>query len=257
MESKDQEKCKHERKDRRGTTATTWRWTCKDCGKKEFGYKSDPTSLPSSSPMTASSASSMSSSMAALQVMKLMNATMEIQHEMGEVVDLNKLDKIYGKCRALVEHDLATSTPSTTKAEASRASSSSHTTWQVGDGSVMEDGVHKGKTFQHVYENEQNYTKGMLGKYLRDQLKSEGIKKYCQYAHQRQQAQKTAFMIMDQNPGMAEIDDVSSMVAVLDTGCNHTCHGQKWMERFMKRAGCHYEIESPTVTSVELEVKLK
>ena len=32
--------CAHEEKDYRGTTATTWRWTCKLCGHKESGTKS-------------------------------------------------------------------------------------------------------------------------------------------------------------------------------------------------------------------------
>lgn len=33
MKSKAKEECNHDNKDFRGSTGTTWKWTCKDCGR--------------------------------------------------------------------------------------------------------------------------------------------------------------------------------------------------------------------------------
>lgn len=46
MEHKDRGDCSHHEKDFRGTTATTWKWRCKDCGHQESGYKQLWTHLP-------------------------------------------------------------------------------------------------------------------------------------------------------------------------------------------------------------------
>ena len=240
METHNQEDCKHVRKDRRGSTATTWKWKCKDCGKKESGRKSEATSTSSTTPFSSSMATSASTSTATRQVVAMMDLTLEIQEEMGHSVPLSRLDKIYEKCKASVAKGLS--------AEASQSSAAtkeevktSRAAEEVSGDSIMTEGVHKGKKFSEIYDKEANYVKSMIAKCQSGHLKSEAIKKFADYAMQRKELEKysRAYMFA----GDEVLDDEFYMVAILDTGCNHTCHGQRWMERYMKSVGQHFELE--------------
>ena len=118
METRDRNECPHVRKDfRGGTTGTSWKWTCKDCGESRTGYKqpgqtgeaawrayetSTPPSLPgvSSSGYTPSPASPHVTDEPG-QVIELMQIAIGVQYDLTNhnPIGAEQLDVIYNKCR--------------------------------------------------------------------------------------------------------------------------------------------------------------
>lgn len=94
-------------------------------------------------------------------------------------------------------------------------------------------GVHKGRSFKMVYAYEKTYVKGIISKHANDNIKDVQFAKYCM----GRQAEETgsAYMVHD-----SEIPD--ELYVILDTGCNNTCHGSRWMDKFKNYMGMQPEL---------------
>lgn len=242
--------CTHEEKDFRGTTATTWRWKCKRCGHQEKGSKKPAETGQEASrrtstgtPTTSSMPSPSADAVNAEQVMQLFNNTIQLQKELGVQVGLKELDKIYSKCRAMVE---PTSGTTTTTGEASsnlpRTTPDAWMPFTEDEVSVhhlasMKQGVHKGIPFKTLFEKEVTYTASMLKKFQNGHLKDPDLILYCRYVAGRKIQQSVSYMSL-QDDQQDEIDyEDDEVYAIIDTGCNNTCHGSRWMEKYQRVMG--------------------
>ena len=274
MKTEEAGDCKHEDKDFRGTTATTWKWTCKRCGHSEKGVK-----RPGQTGLEASSKASLQGSGAgegrspcqsdrwcvkpdsatrsletggdddAKKVTLLMLSTLELQEELGVQVQLDQLDRIYHKCKDFVEKGRQTQQFKTSMTTRSSMPSTTPTPnlsaeelQQLG-AKVLKSGAHKGKSFKEVYEREASYSKSMVAKMLSGALKDEVTREFAKYAQAMTEGTSEAYMSILQ-PIEEEDDGTEPIVAVLDTGCNNSCHGDRWMKKFQEMIGVEVKTET-------------
>eukprot|EP00435_Cladocopium_sp_Y103_P032824 s1828_g8.t1 len=270
METEHRGACEHKDKDFRGTTATTWKWVCKACGHQETGSKK-----PGQSGRQASSSQSVAAGLhlpvapagggyasggprqahgGPRQVMELMQLQADLHVEVGG----DQLDRIYQRCRqyvystatrAVEANPDAQGHPVTAPAAASSVGTrhsaegetrhESSSTTATGDDTVMVSGTHQGKTFGWIFQHEASYTKMMISKNQSERLRDPHLISYALYAEDRKRrgATSTAFMSQPQE----DVEDEDYMLAVLDTGCNNTCHGDKWMEKYQQLIGRQLE----------------
>ena len=91
-------------------------------------------------------------------------------------------------------------------------------------------GEFKGLTFLHVYRNQKSYVDWCLdqaGKAPRQ------LKEFITYI-QRKNTTRLGYMAV--NALTSEASE-THLIAVLDSGCNKTCHGDRWLERYLKVTG--------------------
>ena len=248
----DKEKCKHPTGTYRGSTATTWKWTCKSCGFTTSGHKKPgvnaKTASSASTPATTTSSSMPRSVVSADEedmvekIMQLFNHVVDMQTELGHAMTVEKLDKIYDKCKSRVVQNWRSSgssrqmpSPYTQAPTTPSRSPTSSSVSDIGHGEMrFNSGVHVGRTFIDVYQNEKRYIKFVMGMYTAGTLKDENLKQFVRYAMAKQAGQMgqedhEARALMVQN---VEDEGETSVIAVLDTGCNNTCHGSRWMEKY-------------------------
>eukprot|EP00435_Cladocopium_sp_Y103_P066563 s466_g28.t2 len=284
--------CAHAEKDYRGTTGTTWRWTCKLCGHKESGAKSpgesaryassrsagsvSPTpTTPIPTPSVAASPSSATSDedKDVDKIVDLVRHVVDVQREMGQNVSITHLDRIYDKCRSAVVNDPRRSSPpertsSARAAAAARSRSGSaprpgnatptsvapspepepEVDVRAMDGNVMYSGTYYGRTYVDIYDHEMNYVRAMIGKLRNGSLSNPHIINFAKYAYRRRQKDfpeqyppsPSAFMMTEDK--MTVDEGKQQILAILDTGCNNTCHGDRWMQKFAEINGYMPEI---------------
>ena len=97
---------------------------------------------------------------------------------------------------------------------------------------IIQTGAYRGLTFAAVYTKEVNYTGTMIGKLRTGALKDPELIRFATYA-QRRRAQPPSSPEAAAYAVNFDIPDGDEMVvAVLDTGCNNTCHGDGWARKF-------------------------
>lgn len=245
---KEEGECQHLEKDFRGTTGTTWRWKCKACGKVESGVKRG-----GESGYQASQAGEGPDGMeaeAVSRIIDMMRYTVEMQQELGFRVSVEQLDKIYYKCRDLVIGGSSlskSSTLTTTRANIQKGSQAPRPRGFTKEelvefrSRVLGSGVHKGRTFRAIYEKEKTYVKSIVTKYQSGNLKDSQLCELASYFIQEDDGGSVALMAgLDE--GQEDRED--EVVAVLDTGCNNTCHGDGWMRKFVRITGTE-PVEEP------------
>ena len=185
MKTEDVRDCDHADKDFRGTTSTTWKWTCKKCGHTEKGPKRPgQTGLEASSqasfqdvrsgegeapgqsdrwcakPDPASGSLATGGNDDAMKVAQLMMSTLELQQELGVKVQFDQLDRIYNKCKECVSRGRAkvqgVSLPSSTT-RTSAACPSEGDLQNIGK-KTFKAGAHEGKSYCEVFERESSYS---------------------------------------------------------------------------------------------------
>ena len=261
MEAKEPGDCSHHQKDFRSTTATTWKWKCKDCGHQESGMKKpgqkgyDAAALGTTSqscatvPTSGTRVAADKSSVDEVdRVMDLMMATIEVQKEMGNEVGFHQMDVIYQHCKDYIARKSAATssttfmaTSSTTKPASTRGGSratseraqSPPLRWAH---RIMEAGVHKGKTFTEIYENEKTYVKSIIAKNTTGNVSNQCLKDFAVFAKAELEKNTGKVAFMSQRD-LQEGDPENMLLAILDTGCNNTCHGSGWMVRFQELMG--------------------
>ena len=274
MKTEDVGECTHEEKDFRGTSATTWKWKCKRCGYSEKGVKK-----PGQSGLEASSKASsqdvrsgeglapcprdrwcarpdpVSGNLAtgeddAMKVTLLMLSTLELQQELGVPVQLEQLDRIYSKWKSFVERGRSNQQAMPSSSTASqKGASTTPTSPQISEEDIqrfgaktLKAGAHKGKSYKEVYEREHSYSKSMIAKMMSGALKDEGIREFARYAEARNASTSQAYMSILQ-PIQEDDEEAEPIVAVLDTGCNNSCHGDRWMAKFQTMVGVDVKTE--------------
>ena len=270
MKTEDVRDCDHADKDFRGTTSTTWKWTCKKCGHTEKGTK-----RPGQTGLEASSQASFqdvrsgegeapcqsdrwcakldpgSGSLAtggnddAMKVAQLMMSTLELQQELGVKVQFEQLDRIYNKCKEFVSRGRSkvpgvSSASSTTKT--SKGLPSEADIQEIGN-KTFKAGAHKGKTYHEVFERESSYSRSMVSKMHSGAVKDQSILEFARYVEARNATNMHSYMSILQ-PIQEEEDSSEPIVAVLDTGCNNSCHGDRWMARFQNMVGTEIKTEA-------------
>eukprot|EP00435_Cladocopium_sp_Y103_P037566 s3523_g10.t1 len=88
-------------------------------------------------------------------------------------------------------------------------------------------GEFRGRTFLDVFENEKPWCMGQ------SETKNRKLKEFVNYL-QRKTNPRLGFMAM--SGGGSEKD----LIAILDSGCNKTCHGEKWLTRYMETVDQHH-----------------
>ena len=210
--------CNHDEKDFRGTTATTWQWKCKKCGHKEKGSKKPAESGPeaaarSSTTPATSGTSTNQDAVSAEQVLQLFNNTIQLQKELGVQIGLKELDKIYNKCRSMVE---PTSGASMAAGTSSTSSPTQPGAWipfteeevALHHVATLRHGVHKGVSFKSLYDKETTYTASMLKKFQNGHIRDPDLILFCRYVAGRKLLQSVSYMaLQDEQSDENEIED--------------------------------------------------
>ena len=274
MKTASPNECKHQDRDYRGSTGTTWKWKWKTCGHSETGEKSPgetarsassrAPSVQASSPTSpivtphvtpSSSAATSDEDHDVDKIVDLMRHVVNIQRDMGQRVSLHQLDKIYERCRSNVVNDCRKSKMQTS--ERSRSGSVNRSpaagtptsvapspSGEVQDVRTLDSqklltGAYAGRTYADLYVNEMNHRKAMIGKLKNGSLSNPLIINYAKYATRRSEdehrAGSSSAYMMTEDDMPAEHD--KQIFAILDTGCNNTCHGDRWMQRYAEING--------------------
>ena len=117
----------------------------------------------------------------------------------------------------------------------------SPSTAATGDGTLLSSGIHQGKMYAWVYQDETAYTKMLISKNQNDRLRDPHLISYALYAEDRKRRGGTNTAFMSQL--LEETEEEDYMLAVLDTGCDNTCHGDNWMEKYQRLIGRELEAE--------------
>ena len=117
-------------------------------------------------------------------------------------------------------------------------------------------GKHKDKTYAQTYEEDPGYVDWTLKEADKGEGYCAGMKKWMQYCIRRRglesrrpsmtsQGSRQAFMALEEDNTVMWVDEEENdheecTYLFLDSGCNQTCHGEKWMQKFIQHTG--YEL---------------
>ena len=96
------------------------------------------------------------------EILQLFNHVVDMQTELGHSMNVEKLDKIYEKCESRVIHNWRPTGPTQHPLPHRHPTSSSVSDTGRGDLRIR-SGVHSGRTFIDVYQNEKKYIKFLTG----------------------------------------------------------------------------------------------
>ena len=179
-----------------------------------------------------------------------MQTVLQLQEDLGIPVNLDQMDRIYQRCKqfvsaSAVDNSLKEEGSSGTgpasavgmepAVEAEKRQRDSSTADSGDEQTVIQSGVHQGKTYGWIYKNEAAYTKMIVAKNNGEHLRDPHLISYAIYASHRKRLEKSSAAFMSQSLDINEQSEY--MCAVLDTGCNNTCHGDKWMQKHQQLYG--------------------
>ena len=116
---------------------------------------------------------------------------------------------------------------------------------------IITFGKHKDKTFSQVYLEDPGYVDWTLREMDKSEGFCPGMKKWMNYCSRRrglgsrrssrESTPATAFMVTDEESAIMWVNEDDEAeeckYLFLDSGCNQTCHGEKWMEKFIQHTG--------------------
>ncbi|CAE7699666.1 unnamed protein product [Symbiodinium sp. CCMP2592] len=192
----------------------------------------------------------------AQQIMDLAATVVQVQESGGMPVPVERLNDIVNNCTRVYLQRLSATlafpsqtapptaggtakaapptpqaqvAPSTATAAAPAANPLPH---GMDDDTVLHSGKHKGRTYREVYENFPDYCAWILSQ--GGTLQAHSLQNFSRYLLARRgrehQSRATANMAVD------DVPSEDCLLAVLDTGCNQTCHGARWMKSYMAPA---------------------
>lgn len=259
--------CQHLRVTNAGSNGFRWRQKCLDCGHVESGLRganrgltgSSPHSIPqlpvppSSSGRTCSLREvheilRTSVVIASVKASENQRAefTMEEVHRMVDAVAMSLPAIPDGPSSSYVGgSNYATPMGSPAPTTASTSTVNSGLPAPTGlpphprHGKIVNFGKYKGQPFWMAYQDE-----GYIGWCYENMTAQScrGLKELTNYFREMQ-ALKTMSIPTSSTAFMAEAEDEErpsqekDMVAILDLGCNKTCHGSLWMDRYIKACG--------------------
>ena len=239
----DPKACPHDRVTWRGSNGVVWKHTCLDCGSVKqgrVGSQSRPQQFQT--PTGAASVISPGQTLKIGQMQEIFRtcfvvANVKAQENEGQLVSAQDLHRILDAAMAGVT---MTSTP-----PASTGYQPPSLDWQQAgqhpnDKKRLTFGEHKNMTFECAFGSKPDYVVWCEGAVRPSSCK--GMKEFVQYceekrtiiaAREQQFPPRQGFMAMDEHGESSE----SHLIAILDLGCNKTCHGDRWLARFQQAAG--------------------
>lgn len=106
-------------------------------------------------------------------------------------------------------------------------------------------GRYKGYTFEDVYEMDESYVQFCLDEKSKGEAYCTSMARfqsYCEDRRQHESREPVAYMVMEEST-----DEDEGLLMFLDSGCNSTCHGERWMRRYEELSGYTPEWTSRTV----------
>eukprot|EP00435_Cladocopium_sp_Y103_P028489 s298_g7.t1 len=218
--------CTHPRISWRGSNGHQWRNTCTTCGKVATGYYThNRPGMPTSSTTSARPD----------EARPLGNFTIEQVQEIFRtclIVARVKADE--GGCRQMnsaAMHRILDAVSSTMTSDATSAGASSlNPGLDNKDNKQISFGEFRGRTFKDVFENEPSYVQWCQ---TQGNTNNRKLKEFVTYI---QHKTNPHFGYMATSGGGSEND----LIAILDSGCNKTCHGERWLRRYMDTVEQHH-----------------
>ena len=219
----------------KGTNGFRWKKTCLDCGRAMVGTKDNYVATGSSKTGASSR----------------MSSAVGLTFTPDELADVFNTCMVVAKVKALELRDQRVSVDGLHKIlDAVLMSRSSGVQLQEGlpsqqaggpvttpggghpkDGKLMTFGAYKGKPFSYARMD------GDYVKWCQDQTDpSRPMKEFLEYVNSRDRVAYVA----EQGYAGEEVQHVAPedhLIAVLDLGCNKTCHGDRWLQRYCTASG--------------------
>ena len=101
------------------------------------------------------------------------------------------------------------------------------------DNKPLSFGEYRGRTFQDVLQNERKYVEWCLTQSATSNRK---LREFINYIQRRCNPRFGLMATATTTAGGSEND----LIAILDSGCNRTCHGDKWLKRYMSTVDQHH-----------------
>ena len=98
---------------------------------------------------------------------------------------------------------------------------------------IMSFGKYKNKPFWYAYTDD-DYLEWCLSNVGPNSCR--GLKKFVEYINERNLARRNAvgYMGMEVESEDEHVGQEKDLVAILDSGCNKTCHGEEWFQRYLQ-----------------------
>ena len=230
------------------------------------------------------------------RVIELMQIAIGVQYDLTNhnPIGAEQLDVIYNKCRNRVygtnfdptasmsrsgttSHRFSPTTvtptspprprstassapPSPTPSRTSVASSSSYVARDVKaeeleqwEDETLKSGAHSGVRFGIVRSGDRRYCAFIVQKYQSGGLREPSLIEFARYLILMDQRQGDASFMAIHGEGLPE----DSMLAVIDTGCNNTCHGSRWFDSYQKMMNLDIPLEQTTGNYLGVGGKIK
>ncbi|CAE7591026.1 RE1 [Symbiodinium sp. CCMP2592] len=280
----EQNKCPHANVTQAGTNHHVWKWYCKDCGLR----KESESTAASMGYGALGNRNLEGPDTEAVKVLEMAGTVVMVQESGGMPVPLDKLPGIVAKCAEIYRNknprgkssappmpavQPAQPVPSRQQMQPGAAQASQEAArpatatglaqdYGITGKAQLQAGKHKGRTFEYVYQEFPDYVDWILSQ--GGNIQAASLQNFERYIRARRIREHTA----RSQANMALEDELpceGTLLAVLDTGCNQTCHGALWMKEYMKvkalgRRTLHIAIQladgtlaTGTVESTELE----
>ncbi|CAE7885681.1 unnamed protein product, partial [Symbiodinium necroappetens] len=247
------EDCAHVRVSRQGTNSHVWKWHCQDCGmRKEGRVDQQPSTFSDVLGGTLAGNFQQGPDTPAVKVLELAGTVVMIQESGGVPMGLDRLPSIVEKCAAVYRQREAARTLGANMAAGSAMNAPRQTAPKARPGashssgdqagqlsaahlenvtgnSVLQSGKYKGHTFEKVMKDYPEYADWIVAQ--TKNLVEVSLRQFRHYVVLQRGRGPTAYMVNDHPPS----EDY--LLAVLDSGCNQTCHGALWMKKFVEASG--------------------
>ena len=239
--------CSHARLSWKGSNGVVWKKTCLDCGFMQRGYVNAQSYGRQAQRQDGASSVAAGPSLRLSQMQEvfrtcLVVANVKAQERGDQAVSAQDLHRILDAALAGMTMTLTTSTTSGYQPPSLE--------WQQAgqhpnDRKRLTFGEHKNTTYECAFGTLTDYVTWCQGAVRPSSCK--GMKDFVQYCEEKkavvasrdrrfpsgQQTVPEGYMALDDQGEPSE----SHLIAILDLGCNKTCHGDRWLARFQHAAG--------------------
>eukprot|EP00435_Cladocopium_sp_Y103_P074978 s140_g52.t2 len=228
-----QDACPHHRISWRGSNGSQWRNTCIACGKVVTGYYAHNGPKATRRPVGTGLESAEARS---AEPRPLGNFTMaQVEEIFKTCLVVSRVKTSEDRCQQMSSGSLhriidavciTMSESSTSLPQSSMASEIDEK-----DHKPCSFGEFRGRSFQDVLQTEPRYVDWCLNQTSTTNRK---LKEFINYI-QRKRNQRFGLMATTTDGGSE-----NDLIAILDSGCNRTCHGDRWLQRYMSTVDQHH-----------------
>ncbi|CAE7485137.1 RE2 [Symbiodinium sp. CCMP2592] len=238
---RDPDGCPHTNVSRQGTNSHVWKWRCRQCGLSKEGRQSQHSARAMGLGALGTATLDGGVDTAAVKVLEMAGTVVMVQESGGLAVPLSRLPEIVQKCteiylRRAAGQNMAPGSsqpaappppqprpqplreaPRRTEAAPPKAAGASEPTG-ITDDALLHSGKYKGSTYRDVFYRYPDYVDWVLSQ--GGNLQAKSLVDFHRYALAKKRE---------------EHED--HLLAVLDTGCNQTCHGSDWLRSYCRASG--------------------